>query len=174
MGGDDIGTGFPLEDGEAIFQRSDADHAAGRFDKFTRGFDFRSHGAGIELDASQFIRAGDPQRVLGRLAPIQVDGIGVGQDQQGIGLDLSGQVGGGHVFVDHRFDAGQALAIPGHRNAATTGTDDEVPLGDQGFDGVAFDDALGQRGRHHAAEELAVSLDDPMLLFGQDAISIFT
>ena len=107
--------------------------------------------------------------MLGRLAPIQVDGIGIGQDQQGIGLDLPGQVGGGHVFVDHRFDAGQALAIPGHRNAATTGTDDEVALGDQGFDGVAFDDALGQRGRHHAAEELAVGLDAPLLLGRQGA-----
>lgn len=47
-GGDDIGAGFTLEDGEAIFQRADADHAAGRFDKFTGGFDFWSHGTCIE------------------------------------------------------------------------------------------------------------------------------
>ena len=107
--------------------------------------------------------------MLGRLAPIQVDGIGIGQDQQGIGLDLLGQVGGRHVLVDDGFDTGQALAIPGHRNATTTGTDDEVTLGDQGFDGVAFDDALGQRGRHHAAEELAVCLDHPVLLGSQGA-----
>lgn len=89
-GGDDIGAGFPLEDGEAIFQRADADHAAGRFDKFTRGFDFRSHGTCIELDPVQLVRAGDSQRTLGRFAPIQIDGIGVGQDQQGVGLDLLG------------------------------------------------------------------------------------
>ena len=83
--------------------------------------------------------------MLGRLAPIQVDGIGIGQDQQGIGLDLLGQVGGRHVLVDDGFNTGQALAIPGHGNATTTGTDDEVSLCNQGFDGIAFDDALGQR-----------------------------
>ena len=44
-----------------------------------------------------------------------------------------------------------------------------MALGNQGFDGVAFNDALGQRGWHYTAEELAVSLDHPMLLFCQSA-----
>ncbi len=44
-----------------------------------------------------------------------------------------------------------------------------MSLGDQRLDGVTFHDALGQRGRHHAAEELAVGLDRPLLLGGQGA-----
>ena len=39
MGGDYIGAGFPLEDGEAIFQGTDPDHAAGCLDEFAGGFD---------------------------------------------------------------------------------------------------------------------------------------
>src|SRR5690606_8270000 len=70
--GDDIGTRLSLEDGQTIFQRADPDHAASRFDKFTGRLNLGPHGTGIELDTSQFIRAGDSQRMLGRLAPIQV------------------------------------------------------------------------------------------------------
>ena len=44
-----------------------------------------------------------------------------------------------------------------------------MALSDQGFDGITFDDALGQWGRHHAAEELAISLDHPVFLFCQSA-----
>ena len=61
----------------------------------------------------QFLYRHPAQHALLRLAPIQVDAVHIGGDDEQVGFQLARQQLAGQVFVDHGFDAGQPALFPG-------------------------------------------------------------
>src|SRR5690554_4603887 len=60
---------------------------------------------------------------------VPVDGIHIGQQQESIGIELSGQQRAGGVLVDDRLDPQAAAIVPADDgNAAATGADHHHPL----------------------------------------------
>ena len=104
---------------------------------------------------------------MGRFAPVEVHRVGIGEDQQGIGLDLARQQSGGEVFVDHCLNPAIAVGVFHHRHAAAAVADHQVVALDKRRDGVALNDALRLWRGHHAAEIAAVGPEHPAFLRGQ-------
>ena len=74
----------------------------------------RPHRSGGERHRRQRGRRRAPDRLLRRLAPVDVDRVGVGQHHEQVGVELARQQLGGEVLVDHALDAGQlAGCAPG-------------------------------------------------------------
>ena len=98
---------------------------------------------------------------MGRLAPVEVHRVGIGQDQQRVRVDLTGEQSGREVFVDHRLNAMKTIGFFHYRHAAAAVADHEMVAGDQGADRVALNDAFGLWRRHYAAKRFSVGFENP-------------
>lgn len=113
-------------------------------------------------------------RLLGRLAPIGVDGLGIRRHDQEIGSELARQQLRAQILVDHRFDTDQlpVVALFVHcRNAAATRTDDDGALFQQPSDRADLEDAFGRRRGDDTPPFFAILLENPALFLG-DPVSL--
>ena len=152
--------------------------AAGGLREVAGGDDLGAHRPGRELVAhlEHGVGMGTSDGSLARLAPVLVDGVGVGGHDEVVGLDAGCQQAAGEVLVDDGLDAHQLLVRSTrggrsaigvhHRDAAATGADDDGALLEQPLDLAQLEDALGLGRRHHPPEVVAVGLEGPALLLG--------
>ena len=99
-----------------------------------------------------------------------IDGVGIGQDDEQIGLEFARQELGGEILVDHALDADQVPLLAGlvhGRDAAAAGGDHDRVALEQPFDRTQLEDPFGHRRRHHPSPLVAVLLEGPAFLLGQ-------
>ncbi|CQN70917.1 Uncharacterised protein [Salmonella enterica subsp. enterica serovar Typhimurium str. DT104] len=132
-------------------------------DKLSAGGHFRAHRTGVELHFTKQLRRNLRQRALGGLAPVEIHRVGIGQNEQRVGVNLAGKQGGGQIFVDHRLDTVVAIGFFHDRHAAAAVTDNQVIAANQRADGIVFHNAFRLRGGHNAAEGVTVGFEYPAL-----------
>ena len=71
---------------------------------------FGSHRPFGERQVGERGGVGPCHRPLARRSPVQVEGVDVGGDHQGVGVEVAGQKGARPVLVDDRLDADEAPA----------------------------------------------------------------
>src|SRR5690606_23805680 len=70
-----------------------------------RGVDLGSHGSRGEAELGELVHGGAFNAALLGRVPVQVNGVGIGQQHQGVRTDVVGEHRGGEVLVDDGFDA---------------------------------------------------------------------
>src|SRR3954454_17771754 len=160
-GGQD-GAGVVATDGVGdVLERRDDGAGAATFDEAEGGLDLGAHAAAGELPGGRVpahLRDGHPaEGTLGRRSEVDHHVRDVGRDDERVRVQLAAQDRGGEVLVDDRLDAAQPCPVPavlGHRDATTTGADDDEAGGCQRVDRGRVDDGPGFGGGDHPAPAL--------------------
>src|SRR3954463_11529125 len=136
------GAGVVATDGVGdVLERRDDGAGAATFDEAEGGLDLGAHAAAGELPGGRVpahLRDGHPaEGALGRRSEVDHHVRDVGRDDERVRVPLAAQGAGGEVLVDARLAAAQPCPVPavlGHRDAATTGADDDEAGGCQRVD----------------------------------------
>ncbi len=113
-------------------------------------FDLRPHATGRELSlavpALHFIACDPLQLPLRRLLVLKIDSVGIGADDEEIGVQVRSEQRGSPVLVDDRLGASHAIPMLDHRNTASAdGDNDHAEVEDLPND-VTFEDLDRSRG----------------------------
>ncbi len=119
----DDGAASSAEQVGGLFEAADHGWFAGGFDEATGGVDLGSHGSGREQLAAQRLGCGTSDGAGGSGAEAGFDVVYVGEDQQGVGVEIPGEKGGGEVLVDDRLHAAEdSVRAAGDWDASTAGS----------------------------------------------------
>ena len=137
-----------------------------------RRLDLRQHAAAPERAAlrerARLVRREPVEAVRGICPEAVVDPVDVGEQEQPVGLDGSGEHDRREVLVDDRLDTVRpALVVHDDRHAAAAARDDEESTGHEVADGVGLEQSPRLGRGHDAPPALAVARDREAARLGQ-------